>query len=114
MSMKTIKLFLGYLIAIIMLYSCIDDEGNYDYTELKTVVISNVSSNWSTPLGEEYVITPVIEFLIDRIQKFRLVVKCFKIESAVDREPSLIVDGIADRSRIVYGCSAIPVVGGVV
>ena len=44
MSMKTIKLFLGYLIAIIMLYSCIDDEGNYDYTELKTVVISNVSS----------------------------------------------------------------------
>ena len=29
MSMKTIKLFLGYLIAIIMLYSCIDDEGNY-------------------------------------------------------------------------------------
>ena len=62
MSMKTIKLFLGYLIAIIMLYSCIDDEGNYDYTELKTVVISNVSSNWSTPLGEEYVITPVIDY----------------------------------------------------
>lgn len=45
-----------------MLYSCIDDKGNYDYTELKTVTISNVSSNWSAPLGEEYVITPVIDY----------------------------------------------------
>lgn len=45
-----------------MLYSCIDDEGNYDYSELNTVKISNVSSNWSVPLGEEYVITPVIDY----------------------------------------------------
>ena len=61
-NMKTIKLFLGCLIAVIMLYSCIDDEGNYDYSELNTVKISNVSSNWSVPLGEEYVITPVIDY----------------------------------------------------
>lgn len=60
--MKTIKVFLGCFIAIMMLYSCIDDEGNYDYSELKTVKISNVKSNNQVPLGEEYVITPVIDY----------------------------------------------------
>ena len=60
MSMKTINYILGCCIAMTLLYACIDDEGNYDYSELKTVNITNVYSNWSVPLGEEYVITPTI------------------------------------------------------
>lgn len=62
MNMKMIKLFSGCFIAMLMLYSCIDDKGNYDYIELKTVKISNVFSNWSVPLGEEYVIKPIIDY----------------------------------------------------
>ena len=62
MSMKTINYILGCCIAMTLLYACIDDEGNYDYSELKTVNITNVYSNWSVPLGEEYVITPTIDY----------------------------------------------------
>lgn len=62
MSMKTINYILGCCIAMTLLYACIDDEGNYDYSELKTVNITNVYSNWSVPLGEEYVIIPTIDY----------------------------------------------------
>ena len=62
MIMNTIKYILGCIVAILMLYSCIDDDGNYDYAELKTVTISNVWSDWYVPLGEEYVITPDIDY----------------------------------------------------
>lgn len=60
--MKTINYILGCLVAVITLNACIDDEGNYDYSELKTVTISNVYSNWAVPLGEEYVIIPEIDY----------------------------------------------------
>ena len=60
--MKTINYILGCLMIITLLNACIDDKGNYDYSELKTVKITNVYSNWSVPLGEEYVIKPEIDY----------------------------------------------------
>ena len=60
--MKTIKIFLGCLLALVLCYSCIDDEGNYDYTELTQVTISGIPSNNTVYLGEEYVIDPVIDY----------------------------------------------------
>ena len=60
--MKTIKIFLGCLLAFVLCYSCIDDEGNYDYTELTQVTISGIPNNNTVYLGEEYVIDPVIDY----------------------------------------------------
>ena len=50
------------MLAFVLCYSCIDDEGNYDYTELTQVTISGIPNNNTVYLGEEYVIDPVIDY----------------------------------------------------
>ena len=60
--MKIINKIIILCLLAVLAYSCIEDEGNYDYTPLSFVTISNVYSNWGVPLGEEYTITPEIDY----------------------------------------------------
>lgn len=60
--MKTIKIFLGCLLAAILCHSCIEDEGNYDYTDLTQVSILSVPNNWTAYIGEEFVFDPEIDY----------------------------------------------------
>lgn len=60
--MKIINKILILSILAFLAHSCIEDEGNYDYTPVSLVSISNVYSNWSVPLGEDYIINPEIDY----------------------------------------------------
>lgn len=60
--MKIINKIILISLLAVLAYSCIEDDGNYDYTPVNSVTIDNVYSNWAVPLGEEYIINPEIDY----------------------------------------------------
>ena len=60
--MKTFNIVLSCLLAFVLCHSCIDDEGNYDYSELTQVTINSLPNYWTAYLGEEFVFDPDIDY----------------------------------------------------
>jgi len=59
--MKTV-IKLTKIAILIVLCSCIEDKGNYDYHPVNTVEIEGINDSYSIPLGESIIITPILNF----------------------------------------------------
>lgn len=49
------------LVLGLVLLSCSEDKGNYDYVDVNEIKVGNVKNNYSCYMGEELVIEPIIE-----------------------------------------------------
>lgn len=57
--MRNIQLYI--ILLGLTLFSCIEDEGNYNYKDINKLTISEVNESYSAVMGEELTIEPVVE-----------------------------------------------------
>ena len=58
--MKILKTFIYGLLAIVLITSCIKDEGNYDYVDVPLIDLSKVNAELNVFIGETINYTPDI------------------------------------------------------
>lgn len=55
--------------AILLGFSCAEDKGNYSYTELNEVAISDIKDKYDVELGKELVIAPTLEYTLKEAEE---------------------------------------------
>ncbi len=64
--MKNIKYYIALPITLLaLLFSCSEDLGNYNYTNVNEVVFNGLDNEYSTSFGEKFELTPELSFTKD-------------------------------------------------